>query len=139
MSAEIHRRLENLIRLGRIKSVTPAKPFHTVTVDLGDIVTDELRLFNLRAGADLSHDLPSINEECVVFSPTGELALGIVLVGLNNESFPTPSLNPNIKLRVYEDGAMISYDTANHSLQAILPNGGTAIPVSYTHLRAHET
>ena len=41
MSAEIHRRLENLIRLGRIKSVTPAKPFHTVTVDLGDIVTDE--------------------------------------------------------------------------------------------------
>ena len=127
MSAEIHRRLENLIRLGRIKSVTPVKPFHTVTVDLGDIVTDELRLFNLRAGADLSHDLPSINEECIVFSPTGELALGIVLVGLNNESFPTPSLNPNIKLRVYEDGAMISYDTANHSLQAILPNGGTAI------------
>lgn len=127
MNAEMNRRLENLIRLGRIKTVTPSKPFHTVTVDLGDIVTDELRVLNLRAGKDSTHDLPSIKEECVVFSPAGELALGIVVVGLNNENFPTPSQDPDIKLRLFEDGAVISYDTKNHSLQAILPAGATAI------------
>lgn len=127
MNAEMNRRLENVIRLGRIKTVTPSKPFHTVTVDLGDIVTDELRVLNLRAGKDSTHDLPSIKEECVVFSPAGELALGIVVVGLNNENFPTPSQDPDIKLRLFEDGAVISYDTKNHSLQAILPGGATAI------------
>lgn len=127
MNADTSRRLENLIRLGRIDSVTPAEPFHTVTVNLGDIVTHQLRLINLRAGADRSHDLPSIGEECVVFSPCGELGLGVVLCGLNNEDHPTISTNPNIKLRLFEDGALISYDTENHSLQAILPEGAEAI------------
>lgn len=127
MNAETLRRLENLIRLGRIKTVTPSNPFHTVTVNLGDIVTKELRVLNLRAGKDSTHDLPSINEECIVFSPCGVLELGIVLVGLNNEDFPTPSQDPDIKLRVFEDGAVISYDTKNHSLQAILPEKATAI------------
>ncbi|MGA4742588.1 phage baseplate assembly protein V [Acinetobacter junii] len=127
MNADIYRRVENLIRAGRIKTVTPSKPFHTVTVNLGDIVTKQLRLLNLRAGKDATHDLPSINEECIVFSPCGVLELGIVVVGLNNEDFPTPSQDPDIKLRLFEDGAVISYDTKNHSLQAILPAGATAV------------
>ncbi|AZC04918.1 phage baseplate assembly protein V [Acinetobacter nosocomialis] len=127
MNAESNRRLENMIRLGRIKTVIPSSPFHKVTVNLGDIVTKELRLLNLRAGKDSTHDLPSVNEECVVFSPCGVIELGIVIVGLNNEDFPTPSQDPNIKLRVFEDGAVISYDTNNHSLQAILPANATAI------------
>ena len=127
MNAETLRRLENLIRLGRIKTVTPSNPFHTVTVNLGDIVTKELRVLNLRAGKDSTHDLPSVNEECIVFSPCGVLELGVVLVGLNNEDFPTPSQDPDIKLRVFEDGAVISYDVVNHTLQAILPDAGTAV------------
>ncbi|MBF7687742.1 phage baseplate assembly protein V [Acinetobacter rathckeae] len=127
MNADTNRRLENLIRIGTIASVTPEQPFHTVTVNLGDIVTAPLRLLNMRAGTDKTHDLPSIGEECVVISPSGELALGIVICGLNNENFPTPSQNPDIKLRVFEDGAIISYDTKNHALQAILPSAGTAL------------
>ncbi|MFX5896085.1 phage baseplate assembly protein V, partial [Acinetobacter baumannii] len=71
MNAESNRRLENMIRLGRIKTVIPSSPFHKVTVNLGDIVTKELRLLNLRAGKDSTHDLPSIDEECIVFSPCG--------------------------------------------------------------------
>lgn len=127
MNVETIRRLENTIRLGRIKTVTPSSPFHTVTVNLGDIVTKELRLLNLRAGKDSTHDLPSKGEECIVLSPCGVIELGIVVVGLNNEDFPTPSQDPDIKLRVFEDGAVISYDTKNHSLQAILPANATAI------------
>ncbi|WP_336152619.1 phage baseplate assembly protein V [Acinetobacter ursingii] len=127
MNAETLRRLENMLRIGRIKTVTPSSPFHTVTVNLGDIVTKELRVLNLRAGKDSTHDLPSINEECLVLSPCGVIELGVVLVGLNNEDFPTPSQGPYIKLRVFEDGAVISYDTKNHSLQAILPADATAI------------
>ena len=126
MNVETLRRLENMIRLGRIKTVTPSSPFHTVTVNLGDIVTKELRVLNLRAGNDSTHDLPSINEECLVFSPCGVLELGVVVIGLNNEDFPTPSQDPSIKLRMFEDGAVISYDVKNHLLQAVLPEGGSA-------------
>ncbi|MCH7387666.1 phage baseplate assembly protein V [Acinetobacter modestus] len=126
MNADISRRLENLIRLGRIETITPSSPFHTVTVNLGDIVTAELRLINIRAGLDKTHDLPSIGEECVVFSPCGVIEMGVVLVGLNNEEFPTPEQDPDIKLRLFEDGAVISYDTKNHHLQAILPMVATA-------------
>ncbi len=125
MNAESNRRLENMIRLGRIKTVIPSSPFHKVTVNLGDIVTKELRLLNLRAGKDTTHDLPSVNEECVVFSPCGVIELGVVVVGLNNEDFPTQSLDPDIKFRAFEDGAVISYDVKKHELQAILPEGGT--------------
>ena len=65
------------------------------------------------------------NVLCLVLRAYFEL--GIVVVGLNNEDFPTPSQDQNIKLRMFEDGAVISYDTKNHSLQAILPEGATAI------------
>ena len=50
MSAELHRRLENLIRFGTIKTIHPAKPFTTVTVTIGAITTAKLRYISLRAG-----------------------------------------------------------------------------------------
>lgn len=126
MNVDTVRRLENLIRLGQIQSITPSNPFHTVTVSLGDMVTAPLRLINLRSGKDKTHDLPSIGEECIVFSPCGELTLGVVLLGLNNTEFPTFSQDPNLVTRLFEDGAIISYDKKNHHLEAILPDGGTA-------------
>lgn len=43
MNADINRRLENLIRFGKIKTVNPSKPIPLVTVDLDDILTPEIR------------------------------------------------------------------------------------------------
>lgn len=127
MNADIIRRLENLIRIGRIKTINPAKPFSTVTVSFGEITTAEIRYLNLRAGTDQTWDPPSIDEEVVVFSPSGNLSLGIAIAGLNNESFPAPSDELNKKLRLYEDGCLICYDVKTHALEAILPEGGTAV------------
>lgn len=127
MNADINRRLENLIRIGRIKTITPAKPFTTVTVNLGEIMTAELRYLNLRAGTDQTWDPPSIGEEVLVLSPSGELALGVAIAGLNNEFFPTPSDELNKKLRLYEDGCFICYDVKTHVLEALLPEGGKAV------------
>ncbi|WP_269915415.1 phage baseplate assembly protein V [Acinetobacter sp. HY1485] len=126
MNADTIRRLENIVRFGQIDSVTPSSPFHTVTVSLNGIVTGQLRLLNARAGKDQTHDLPSKGEECLVLSPSGELAQGVVIVGLNNDEFPTISQNPNVVIRMFEDGAVISYDKKAHHLGAILPNGATA-------------
>lgn len=126
MSADTNRRLENLIRLGKIKSIQPGQPFTTVTVNLGDITTANIRYLNLRAGKDRTWDPPSIDEEVIVLSPGGELTLGVAISGLNNLLYPAPSDELNKKIRLFEDGCLISYDIQTHDLQAILPAGGTA-------------
>lgn len=126
MSAESNRRLENLIRLGKIKTVNPSQPIPTVTVDLVDMVTDEIRFITTRSGKDKTWDPPSVGEEVIVFSPCGELGLGIAIGGFYNDANPAPSADPNLKLRMFEDGCVISYDIANHHLAAILPGGGQA-------------
>lgn len=126
MSAESNRRLENLIRLGKIKTVNPSQPIPTVTVDLVDMVTDEIRFITTRSGKDKTWDPPSIGEEVIVFSPCGELGLGIAIGGFYNDANPAPSADPNLKLRMFEDGCVISYDIATHHLSAILPGGGQA-------------
>ena len=127
MSADLSRRLENLIRLGKIKTVEPTKTFLTVTVQIGEITTAPLRYLNLRAGNDKTFDPPSIGEEVVVLSPCGVLEIGIVFGGLNNTDNPVLSQDLNKNIRVFSDGCMISYDTKTHALEVILPSNGTAV------------
>ena len=127
MNADLARRLENLIRFGRIKTITPSQPFTTVTVDLGEITTAEIRYLNLRAGDDKTWDPPSEGEEVLVLSPCGVLEMGVAIAGLNNESNPAPSSDLNKNIRIYSDGCFISYDVSTHALEVILPADGTAV------------
>ena len=127
MSADLFRRFENLIRLGKIKTVKPTKNYLTVTVDCGEITTAPIRYLNLRAGNDKTFDPPSIGEEVVVLSPCGVLEIGIVLGGLNNSDNPILSQDLNKNIRLFSDGCLISYDTNTHALEVILPSNGTAV------------
>lgn len=122
---DLARRLENLIRIGIIKSVDISQA--RCVVDFQGIETTPLLWLNLRAGNDITWDSPSVGEQCIVFSPSGELANGIVLVGLYSQQHPAPNSNPQLKIRQFSDGAIIQYDTQQHQLSATLPNGGTAI------------
>jgi len=127
MSAELHRRLENLIRFGTIKAIYPAKPFTTVTVTIGEITTAKLRFLSLRAGKTKTWDPPSIGEEVMVLSPSGVLEMGVAIAGFNNADNPSPSDDPNKTIRIFEDGCIFTYDVSSHELTAILPAGGKAI------------
>lgn len=128
MSADLHRRLENLIRFGTIKTINPSKPIPRVTVNLDDIDTPEIRCLNMRSGDDSTWDMPSIGEECVVVSPCGEIGpTSFVLYGFYNDDHPAPSDNLNQKIRMFADGCVIAYDISAHHLSAILPGGGTAV------------
>ncbi|MBZ6528953.1 phage baseplate assembly protein V [Acinetobacter nosocomialis] len=128
MNADINRRLENLIRFGKIKTVNPSKPIPLVTVDLDDIVTPEIRFFNARSGDDSNWDPPSLDEEVMVISPCGEIGpTSVVFCGLYNNEHPAPSDDLNQKIRVFADGCIIAYDISAHQLSAILPSGGKAI------------
>lgn len=125
MSAELHRRLENIIRFGTIKTIHPAKPFTTVTVTIGEITTAKLRYISLRAGKTKTWDPPTIGEEVIVLSPSGVLEMGVAIAGLNNAENPSPSDDLNQTIRIFEDGCFLSYDIKTHHLEAVLPEGGT--------------
>lgn len=127
MSLSIHQRLENMIRIGTIKTIHPSKPFLTVTVNFGEITTAKIRYLNSRSGDDQSWNPPSVGEEVIVFSPSGVLEMGIAFGGLNNADYPAISEDLNKNIMLFSDGCMISYDTKQHALEAILPETGTAV------------
>ena len=128
MNADANRRLENIVRFGTIKTINPSKPIPRVIVNLGDIETPEIRCLNIRSGDDATWDMPSINEECVVISPCGDIGpTSFVLYGFYNDDHPAPSDDLNKKIRMFSDGCVIAYDISAHHLSAVLPAGGTAV------------
>ncbi|KQE95520.1 phage baseplate assembly protein V [Acinetobacter lactucae] len=120
--SEIIRRLENIIQFGSIDIVDLEKA--VCTVNLGEIKTAPLNWLNIRAGTDSSWDPPSSGERCIVFSPSGELAQGVVVFGIYSEDNPAPAKSENLKLRKFSDGTVIQYDTSSHALKATLTDGG---------------
>lgn len=128
MNADANRRLENIVRFGTIKTINPSKPIPRVIVNLDDIDTPEIRCLNIRSGTDSTWDMPSINEECVVISPCGEIGpTSFVMFGFYNDEHPAPSNDLNQKIRMFADGCVIAYDISAHHLSAVLPSGGTAV------------
>jgi phage baseplate assembly protein V len=121
---DILRRLENLIRPGTIAEIDPAAP--RCRVKTGGLLTGWLPFLVLRAGEDAEWDPPSIGEQCLVLSPSGNPAHGFVLGGVYSDQFPAPDTDLNRHRRRYRDGAVIDYDTATHALTATLPAGGAA-------------
>jgi phage baseplate assembly protein V len=119
---ELTRRLENLIRAGTIAELDPEKP--RCRVKTGGLLTGWLPFFALRAGEDSDWDPPSIDEQCLVLSPSGNPAHGFVIFGLYSDRFPAPDNVSTRRRRRYRDGAVVDYDTATHTLTATLPEGG---------------
>lgn len=122
--SDLIRRLDNLIRLGTIAGVDHQAARCTVTS--GGLTVPNLPWLALRAGDSLEWDPPTVGEQCVLFSPSGEPSQGIALVGLYSQQRPAPANSANVRRRKYPDGAVIDYDHATHTLTATLPDGGKA-------------
>ncbi|WP_104097555.1 phage baseplate assembly protein V [Stutzerimonas kunmingensis] len=121
---DLLRRLENLIRLGTIAAVDHQAA--RCTVSTGGLSVPNLPWLALRAGDSSDWDPPTVGEQCILFSPSGEPAQGIALVGLYSQQRPAPANSANVRRRKYPDGAVIDYDHATHTLTATLPDGGKA-------------
>ncbi|WP_415844656.1 phage baseplate assembly protein V [Stutzerimonas zhaodongensis] len=122
--SDLIRRIDNLIRLGTIAAVDHQAA--RCTVSSGRLTVPNLPWLALRAGASLDWDPPTVGEQCVLFSPSGEPAQGIALVGLYSQQRPAPANSANVRRRTYPDGAVIDYDHDSHTLTATLPDGGKA-------------
>lgn len=107
---ELSRRLENVLRIGTIHSVDHASV--RCRVQMGKLTSQWLPWIERRAGETTTWDPPTIGEQCIVFSPSGEPAAGFVLVGINSDSIRPPSHSPERHVIKFPDGATFSYDHA---------------------------
>lgn len=126
-TAELARRLDNLVRFGVIEetdfTTDPVQP--RVRVRTGEILTTWLPVSANRAHADAEHDPVQKGEHVIILSPSGELTQGVVAGKLFSTDFPSPDNNPANHRRKYRDGAVIEYNSETHHLDATLPDGGT--------------
>lgn len=112
--ADLIRRLESLIRLGRIAEVQMKPP--RVRVKSGGLTSQWRPWMSLRAGTTTEWDPPTVGEQCLLISPSGDPATAVVLVGLFSDAHPAPSSSPDEHVRLYPDGARISYNHATGEL-----------------------
>lgn len=126
--AQLNRLLENLVRLGTIAEVD--HQVARVKVQSGRLLTGWLPWVAPRAGADREWNPPTVDEQVVLLSPSGQTANGVVLVGLFSDEHPANGDRANLHRYTYADGAVIEYDSIAHHLRAILPAGGSTELVS---------
>ncbi|MDV7875585.1 phage baseplate assembly protein V [Pseudomonas aeruginosa] len=126
--AALSRMIENLIRLGTIAAVDHAA--QRVRVLTGDLLTGWLPWASPRAGADREWNAPTLNEQVLLFSPSGQTANGVVLTGLFSDLIPPNGDRDALHRTTYRDGAVIEYDSAAHHLRAVLPAAGTTELIS---------
>lgn len=112
MSAEINRRIDNLIRFGLIAEVDHANA--KARVKSGQILTSFLPFITLRAGTTKTWSPPTVGEQCVILASSGELTTACILVGLYTQN--SPSHSPDVHVIEFEDGAKIEYNQSTGAL-----------------------
>lgn len=111
--SDLHRRLENLIRIGHIAEVdlsNTAAP--RVRVRDGALLTNWLPFGALRAGTARVWSAPTVGEQVILLSPSGELGSAVVFGSLFCATTPAPSNQPNLHVIDFADGTRWTHDDA---------------------------
>lgn len=112
-SGETQRMIANLIKEGTIAQSDPAG---RVRVQHGGLTTDWLPYLVPAAGGVSVHRPPSVGERCLILSPSGETANGIVLCGIASTRHPAPSAGADETTVIFPDGARIEYNHQNSAM-----------------------
>lgn len=127
---ELARRLENLIRNGTIAEADYGAARVRVQYDTDEngqpVLTDWLPWHTHRAGSAIDWWPPEIGEQVTILSPSGNMALGVVMPSIYQAAHPAPSSDPNKRLVNFGDGSFIEYDRATHQF-VVTVNGGNVL------------
>lgn len=124
MYSELSRMIANLIKQGVVAEVDAVQGL--VRVRHGELLTDWLGYFVPAAGGVSVHRPPSVGENCIVLSPSGEPANGIVLCGIKSALHPQPAGSANETVIQFPDGAKALY---NHTAGALKLSGVKTVDV----------
>jgi phage baseplate assembly protein V len=117
-TTDLLRRLDNLVRFGTVHAVDHAAV--RCRVATGGLVTGWLPWHTARAGETCTWDPPTVGEQVVVLSPSGNTDAGFVLYGFNSDTVAPPSHSADEHVTAYSDGARIAY---NHAIGALTATG----------------
>ncbi|WP_353272105.1 phage baseplate assembly protein V [Wolbachia endosymbiont (group B) of Apomyelois bistriatella] len=137
--SELNRKLANIIRIGLVKEIDYEKA--KVRVKIGELLTDYLPWITSKAGKDRDWSPPDIDEQVVVFSPLGELSLGVVLAGIYQEKYPALENKKEINSVKFQDGTKFTYDKEKHHLEIevvdkiTLKAGGSSIEMTKSGIK----
>ncbi|AWM87372.1 phage baseplate assembly protein V [Microvirga sp. 17 mud 1-3] len=125
------RRLGNVISIGRIKAVDPAKGLAQVDMDGPD--TDWIPWATARAGGDRTYWCPEVGEQVVVAAPSGELGNAVIIGCLFQDAHPEPADSADTHRTVYADGTVVEYDRAAHAMKIdVSASSGTVTVICKT-------
>ena len=133
--AELLRLIHNLIRLGTIAEVDHDAAL--CRIKLGDNTSSWISWINTRAGTTRTWNPPTVGEQALMFSPGGDPASAIALVGLYQNLHPAPSNNANVFYEIFPDGAEIEYNHQSHELRANIPGKATVTATGGVTLNAN--
>lgn len=108
--------LRNMLRVGRVSSIDPAKGTARVEFEAQGLVSYDLQIVSRQTLANKDYHMPDIGEKVLcAFLPTGN-AEGFILGSVYSENDTPPVTDPNKRTVVFEDGTKIEYDRATHTL-----------------------
>jgi phage baseplate assembly protein V len=114
MNAEDQRRLHNILTIGTVTEIDADQALMRLAV--GDNETDWINIPAIAAGSISAWRCPSIGEQYLLGSPSGELANAIPIISIYSDQHPSPSTNPNeIRIR-YNDTDFCSIDVVKSQL-----------------------
>lgn len=120
MNADYQRKLHNIATIGTVFAVNPSD--QTMRLAVGDNETDWLPIPALAAGQVSVWRCPSVGEQFLLVSPSGELANAVPVVSLYSNQMPSPSTNPDEIFVRYNDRDMLKIDTRGSKLHLTINN-----------------
>lgn len=87
--SDTQRRLHNIATIGTVFAINTSD--QTMRLDVGELQTDWLPIPTISAGLVRIWRCPSIGEQFLLLSPSGDLANAIPVISLFSEQNPTPS------------------------------------------------
>lgn len=115
--SDLQRRLENIVRIGTIADVDVSDTqAPRVRVQDGDLLTTWLPFGALRAGTARVWSVPTVGEQVIMLSPSGELASAVVFGSLFCAGVQAPSTNPKDHIIDFADGTRISHNDATGAM-----------------------
>lgn len=110
--AELTRRIDNLLRIGTVAEVKG----NLCRVKTGELLTQFRPFFTRRAGTAKTSWRPTVGEQVMLLSLSGDLTNAYILPALYSDENPEPDDNNNRERTVYPDGAVIEYDPDTSAL-----------------------
>lgn len=106
----------------------------TVRVQAGDWVSAWVRWHSLAAGKARHWRAPSLDEQGVLFNPSGQAGMGTFIPGLYGDAGGQPDNRNHVEVWRFDDGGSLVYDWQVKSYSITLPSGTVTIKVASTEV-----